>query len=378
MEEEKNIRSEAKSKLVSAVHVSHIKQDEIQLLAGSLGHANVLPPSLYPVSVVKIVYNTHYQHKKVKASGLLFIPLGLSSPPPLLSAQHGTTFSKADAPSVSMAFNGMEFLASLGYITLMPDYLGYGESAGLFHPYYEASLAAYTVIDMILAVREYLDKEKISYNNQLFLAGYSEGGYVTLAAQKMIEHTPSLQYLSLTAVAAGAGGYDLFGMLQGLSHNNYFSFPAYLAFIIEAYNKVYNWNKPLDYFFKNKYAEKFKTLLNGTYEGGYVNNQLPKQMDLLFNEEFYANLKGNGELQLKKALIKNTLLNWKPISPLQLYHGTDDEIIPFKNSEDTYTAFKKNNSKDLSFIPLKGYSHTNSLLPMLASFIPWFEKIQKK
>ena len=376
MEEDKNSNGDSKHKLVSVAQVSLIKQDDIELFAFSFGVSGLLAKSLHSVSVLKIVYHTRYQHRQVKASGLLFIPLGVPNPP-LLSAQHGTTFKKSEAPSVSMGFSGMEFLAALGYITILPDYLGYGESASLFHPYYEANLSAYTVIDMVLAVREYLEQEKIRYDNKLFLAGYSEGGYVTLAAQKEIEENPSLNYLSLKAVAAGAGGYDLFGMLQSLSTQNYFSFPAYLAFIIEAYNKVYHWKKPLNYFFREEYAEKFKTLLDGSYEGRYVNNQLPNQMDKLFNEKFYANLKGNGELQLKRALIKNTLLNWKSVTPLRLYHGTSDEIIPFKNSEQTYTTLKENGANDLSFIALKGNTHGNSLLPMIASLIPWFENYKK-
>jgi len=364
-------------KLISGKQVSFIKQNDIDTFVSSLNIGSLPANTIYSVAVHKIVYTTHYQHKQIKASGLLFIPQSLSNPS-LLSAQHGTTFKKADAPSVSMSFTGMEFLAALGYITILPDYIGYGESAHLFHPYYEANLSAYTVIDMVLASREYLEQEKISYNPRLFLAGFSEGGYITLAAQKMIEQNKNLyQHLSLTAVAAGAGGFNLFGMLQSLSLENYFSFPAYLAFIIEAYNKVYNWEKPLDYFFKEKYAVKFKTLLNGNYEGGYVNSQLPAQMDLLFNEKFFANLKDGGEVQLKKALIKNTLLNWRPVTPLCLYHGTNDEIIPYKNSEETFIKLKENGTKNLQFIPLKGNTHGDSFLPMLMSFIPWFKEFNK-
>src|SRR5688572_22752894 len=107
------------------------------------------------------------KEKTVKASGLLLVPLGTNEPAPLISVQHGTSFSKDEAPTAS-PYTGMELFASAGYIVLMPDYLGYGSSSEIFHPYYDKAYSALAVIDMITASKEFLLREKIGFNDKLF------------------------------------------------------------------------------------------------------------------------------------------------------------------------------------------------------------------
>src|SRR3712207_9335251 len=69
------------------------------------------------------------------------------------------------------------------------------------------------------SVKEFLKKENIAFNDNLFLAGYSEGGYVTLAAAQEIENNPE-HNLKLTGAAAGAGGYELTEMLKTRSEEH--------------------------------------------------------------------------------------------------------------------------------------------------------------
>ena len=368
----------AQKKFVSIDTLSEVSINELKLFAGAYGGDLLNDKIRYSVKRYVVTYLTEYQQKTIKASGVLYLPKGITTPASLISAQHGTTFNKSDAPSVSQSFTGMEFLAATGYVTLMPDYIGYGASSEIDHPYYDSHHSAMAVIDMIKAVKEYTEQSKIvNLNNKLFLAGYSEGGYVTIAAQKQLEEKNNTG-LHLKAVAAGAGGYDLTEMLKSLSNSNYYSYPAYLAFVINSYNTVYNWNKPFNYFFNESYANKLDSMMKGNKDGWAINNQLSTNMDSLFNKEFYQNLKGNGELQFKKALIQNSLSNWAPKTPTKLYHGTNDEIVPLKNSEVTFEKYKEYGSNAVEYIPIPGGTHGNTLLPMIKSFFPWFEKIDKE
>src|SRR5690606_6741228 len=104
---------------------------------------------------------------------------------------------------------------------------------------------------MIAATAELLTVEGIPFDNRWFLTGYSEGGYVTMAAAQAIE-AGALPDFTLTAVAAGAGGYDLPHMLKAIIEADEYDYPAYIAFLIMAYNNTYNWDLPLNYFFRDE------------------------------------------------------------------------------------------------------------------------------
>lgn len=80
------------------------------------------------------------------------------------------------------------------------------------------------------------------FNNQLFLAGYSEGGYATLATQKTIEENYQNE-LTVTASAFGAGAYDMLGTAKELLDSNNpaaLTYPAYVAFVLKAYDTIYS------------------------------------------------------------------------------------------------------------------------------------------
>jgi hypothetical protein len=93
-----------------------------------------------------------------------------------MSVQHGTETKRTNVGSQSLQYAYEGFIgAGLGYYTLVPDYLGLGEST-LMHPYHCAKASAETVIDFIRACRTEAETLNKKLNGQVFLAGYSEGG----------------------------------------------------------------------------------------------------------------------------------------------------------------------------------------------------------
>jgi pimeloyl-ACP methyl ester carboxylesterase len=330
----------------------------------------------YGVTTFRVVYKTTYKGMPVNASGLIYLPQHIEKAAPLLSLQHGTAFRKEDAPSITGDFTGLEYFASTGYLTMMADYLGYGSSSSIFHPYYEEKHSALTVIDLIKATKEFLNKRKITFSDQLFLAGYSEGGYVTLAAANEIETNPNHE-LSITAVAAGAGGYDLNEMLKIITTETYYAYPAYLGFVIMSYNKTYSWNKPLSYFFQEPYATALETYMTGMHDGGEINSKLTTDITSLLSPSFYEGLKSQeGELEFKQAVKENSINGWNTSFPMQLYHGINDEIIPYQNSEITLENFKESGSDEVSLTLIPGETHTGAFIPMLQMSVPWFQALR--
>ncbi|QMU29482.1 alpha/beta hydrolase family protein [Adhaeribacter radiodurans] len=362
--------------LVSATQVAIIPQNVLQTLATRQGFAKFIPQIKHDVAVYNLVYTTTYKGKEQQASGLLAVPQNMTTPAPLLSTQHGTMFLDADAPTnFPNTFSGFELFAATGYITLIPDYLGYGISKDVFHPYYDQKHSGLVVVDMIKAVKSYANNQKIKLNNNLFLVGYSEGGYVTMAAQKEIETHPE-HGLKVTAAAEGAGGYDLTGMLAAVTSGQNYGNPSYLAFVLQSYNTTYNWNRPLTDFFQEPYATRIPELFNGASGASKINNSLSKNPAELFNPTFYAELqKPDGEKALKQALVANSFLNWVPQSPTRLYHGTADQSVFFQTSQTVYDRFKAAGAPSVEFISIPGGTHSSSLEPMILLVIPWIQSL---
>lgn len=362
--------------VISVSPTASYSYQQLRVYASLLGLDDFTDLLSHDVQVYKLVYRTTFHGTTTSASGLLFVPQNVTSGVPIVSLHHGTTFLKDDVPSVSGEFSGVEMFASAGYVAIMPDYLGYGESGDIFHPYYDKEYSASAVTDMIKATREYLEGAGISVDGRLFLSGYSEGGYVTMAAANAIENG-ALPGFSVTGVAAGAGGYDLPHLLSAIIEAGAYDHPAYIAFLIMAYNQTYEWNLPLNYFFRDEYADVLSTYMTGEHDDGVINSKLPSSIEQLLNPEFFAGLQDpEGEPDFKAALAMNTVSNWKATAPIRLYHGTDDDVVPYSNSEKALESMTQAGSSEISLTSIPGGTHANSLIPMLILAVPWFEELR--
>lgn len=325
------------------------------------------------ITTYKLIYTTKLNGQSILASGLLHLPVTIDENTPILSFQHGTTFKKSDAPSLNTTGAGL--FAGMGFITLEPDYIGYGSSSEVLHPYYDITSSADAVIDMVYACYNYLALNKLKTNRSVILCGYSEGGYVTLATQFKIESSADYNDIPLEGVAAGAGGYDLVDIMGKIIKDTIYPYPAYLAFLITSYNETYEWNAPYESFFNSPYSEKFPNLINGTNGGSEINNELTTNMPQLLSEDFINKL-ANGSSQFYDALLMNTLIDWSPKTELRLYHGTEDDIVPYSNSETTYHNFIQNGSTSVTFYPLAGDDHGSGGESMIRDIIPWLKSFK--
>jgi len=372
---------EVPTNFVSATPITTLTSTQIQATATTAGFAAIASSYKYDVEYVKILYKTNWKGKEIQASGLLGIPKNTPTAPSILSAQHGTLFVDVAAPTLfpasTDAFSGLEILASAGFITAEPDYIGYGNTANENHPYYDQQYAASAVVDMLTATKAYLAEKKIATSNRLFLFGYSEGGYITMAAQKEIETNPA-HGLTLTAVAAGAGAYDLTEMLKGVATTSVYTEPGFLATLLTSYNSLYEWNRPLTDFFKSPYAARVPSLLDGTKNRNEINDGLSDNTASLFNATFYKNLSiATEETALKTALEKNSFNNWVPKTVTKLYHGANDKAVFPITSEVTVNRFKAAGATNVELVTIPGQTHQGAFRPMLIQALPWFLSLDK-
>jgi pimeloyl-ACP methyl ester carboxylesterase len=294
---------------------------------------------IYPVEYLSLSYSTIDDHgEPITVSGAIFIPMGKNDLS-LLSIQHGTKTLSANVASVSPenSTEGMIGLmtASMGFLTLVPDYPGFGISEGR-HPYMHANSLVPCVIDFMKAGEQLIRDRGLQQDGKIFLTGYSEGGYVSLAVQKTIEES-YVGEIALTAVAPLSGPYDLKGTVDSIFLTQDYPSSAYGAYFISAYDEIYGWNRLSD-FFAEPYNTTVRDLFDGSHAWGSVEQALPPAIPDLFKAEFIERYNNGDEPGLQAALAENTQLDWAPVAPIHFFHGDADRIVPLENA---YTAMER-------------------------------------
>ena len=138
--------------------------EQVSRAAGDLqtfiGSSGIILPSgalQYGTDLYTITYQTTYQGNTVTASAVVILPQ-TSTPVGMVCFNHGTIAAHSKAPSVQ-PLNSTEWifysaLASPGFIAVIPDFLGFGSSASILHPYYVEDATAVPVMDAMKAARE--------------------------------------------------------------------------------------------------------------------------------------------------------------------------------------------------------------------------------
>jgi len=343
------------------------------IVAGNFQFPFTLSHSVTSVSIEYLTIDG--KGNETVASGALFIPQGPNNLT-LMSIQHGTQTKNDQVASVS-PFNSTEGIvglvaASMGYMAVVPDYLGFGVSK-VMHPYLHAESLTPCVIDLMRAARSFSATSQISLNGQILLTGYSEGGYVTLATQKAIEERHSSEF-GLRAVAPMAGPYDLRGTAQTILQSGTYNSTVYLGFLLTAYNEFYRWNR-LNDFFKAPYASLMPGLFNGSKTWGEVVSQLPSTFSALMNSTFVSNYLSGNEQIVQTALQENTLLNWRPKTPIHFFHGDADEVVPIQNAHIAVSTFTSNGASNVQLTIIPGGTHETAGPIAIIGAIQWFRSL---
>lgn len=318
----------------------------------------------YSVDSYKIVYSTvDTENNQINASGLLSIPKkAQGAKSPLVSYQHGTIFTDARAPSNdTSSIEGIGILAGAGYIVSSPDYLGYAESTSIIHPYVHAESLASASIDMLRASKEFLTNQSIQINDQLFLAGYSEGGYATIALQRELQNNFSTEF-TITASAAGAGPYSLLESAKFFANLPTNNSPSYMSFVIKAYDSVYSLDK-IDEIYQAPFRSAINSSFDGSKSGSQIDALLTSTTADLFEPEFLAILQGSESHPLKDALALNNVFDWSPSAPTRFYHGVQDEIVPYSNTTKAIETMQANGATDVSLRTCPLTTHVACAVP---------------
>ncbi|WP_340114982.1 alpha/beta hydrolase family protein [Maribellus mangrovi] len=328
------------------------------------------------VDVYKITYNTTFEGEDRLASGLLCLPTESGSYP-IMSFQNGTNTLHDAAPSEDLEnnfFQLLETMASTGFVVAIPDYLGFGEADDMFHPYLHKESTVQSVLDMLRAAKEMLDKqEDLEFNNDLYITGYSQGGWTTMALQRAIETNYSNEF-TLKASACGGGPHNLIAFTDYLVSEETYPMPYFLAYLFNSYMNL-GMTTPIDSIFQQPYADRIPDLFDGNNSGADINNQLNTNVSDLFQPGFIENWNKGGIYEsLYSMLEANTNSGYSTAVPTLLIHGEVDTYVPSFLSENLYQEFISEgvNPKQVGLSLLQGLDHTSAIIPAELSSIMWF------
>lgn len=338
----------------------------------------------YDIDLYRIRYKTpDVNLQPDTASALLVLPKVTGNEQvPMVFYAHGTTSGPNDVPSqlrggyeIAMAYAGF------GFATIAPDYLGLGDSRG-FHPYLHAESEASASIDAIWAALEYLDTYDPEWNPYyLFLAGYSQGGHVSMALQKNIEDFWSI-FLPVTAATHMSGPYSLSGAMRDrvLSDESY-GFPSYIGYIFLGFNEAYNLYDDIGQIFKEPYASDIDSFYNGLITLPELNGRLIAELSeggdtivkRMLHDSIVDAITNDPDHPLNQSLRENDTYNFAPSSPTRLYYCGGDTQVPPVNSILADSVMNALGADDVEAINLNpDFDHGPCVLPAVTNSIDFF------
>jgi pimeloyl-ACP methyl ester carboxylesterase len=339
--------------------------------------ADVLPSVKTGAKVYSVTYNTALGTKKLVASGLVCIPDG-GGTYPILSFQNGTNTVYANAPSLSANSYTNQLItgfAATGFVTVLPDYLGFGSSTEVFHPYLNLDATVNPILDLFRAVKEMTAKTDLKFgiSKDLYIMGYSQGGLSTLQLDKTIETSFSTEF-NLKGVGCGAGPYNLSQLTQIVTSAATFLQPYYIAYIMKGFKSVGAFTNPYSDIFNEPYASRIDGLFNGINSGAAINNQLTTNVTDLFTNEFRTTFATNAKFKgLADALAANSVAAWRIKTPLILTHGlVDTDVSPLMTQQLYADLIRLDPALPVTYVPMPGFDHGTASAPSLVKFVKQF------
>jgi pimeloyl-ACP methyl ester carboxylesterase len=317
-------------------------------------------------------------------TGLLILPrsiFGSKPSVPILMYQHGTEPYRQYSPSRYLANMGRPAdypevmvaaaIASTGYAVAMADYEGLGDNTSP-QPYVHGTSLARQVIDMLRASRDIIggttgnSSSPCIWNSQLFLMGYSEGGYVTMTTTRELQLNPNYSAeFTVTASAPLSGPHDLSGEMRRLMlSNNTSKAPYFLPFLLTGYNYAYG--QPSIFNPLTAMVTPFSATVPPKFDGFTPADMISEAMGMAFSPvnlivpksvltTTFTNLLDTDTLPgsafdfLRRndsyRLSQTNTSTWKPTVPIRMYHHRSDELVPYANSQVAFDAFSSVGAK---------------------------------
>lgn len=233
--------------------------------------------------------------------------------------------------------------AWFGCPVVMPDYYGFGASEEHPQAYLNSQVTARGNIDALKAAVQILKDKKIKVGEDYYNVGYSEGGFNTIANLKYVTDHPECG-IKFKYSFAGAGSYDINASWDEYMKDTYPAAAVFLPLTLVSANECEKMNIDYRRIFKEPLCSHVGDwILAKKYSFGKIMNLVGSKhvADILTPEMLGGE---SPEAQAYRKLFEGYSLTkgWKNLNGAKvlLYHSTQDDVVPFLNSEILYNALK--------------------------------------
>lgn len=292
----------------------------------------LFPPARYPVRLYKVNYPSvvpERGNQPTTASGLIAVPDSGLAEMPLVSYQHGTVFDRNYVPSRPDQSAETRIMiarfASQGYIVIGADYFGRGDS-DLPDAYLVKGSAQQANYDMLGAAKAVLAALGVT-PGQLFLSGWSQGGWTTMAYLEKLEGLG----VPVTAAAVASGPVDV-----SLTFNRWLNNPQpvdapYLpgAVTLILMSDAYYHQVPgmAASAIRPEYLDAARDLYEGRIDFETFYARTPPSLEAFTRPDFQADVAASRGAFWER-LDARQAYRWKFATPVRTWYGGADEVTP--------------------------------------------------
>ena len=258
----------------------------------------------------------------------------------IVVANHYTMTADKEVPSNALSMESV--FTMKGYAVIMPDYVGYGLSRNLPHPYLHWRNAAQTAVDLLNCMPAVLEHYGYCYPIDVIVTGYSQGGAVALGVTRLIEETDSLWIVR--KLYAGAGPYDPAGTYLYSMERNEMGIPAAIPLIIAGLGNAYDLSFELGDFFLEPLLSNYDDwIASKEYTVAQINQLMGSTIMTELMTEDALDLNSPKANMLYNALLLNSNIGYDLLSPAYFLHSLDDEVVPLLNSTNLQAQMPESN-----------------------------------
>ena len=331
-------------------------------------------PARNAVRLYRVTYPSvipEHGNRPTVATGLVAVPEGASGSLPIVSYQHGTVYGKQQVPSFPEQSPETQLMlaqfAGQGYVLIGADYFGLGLSEEPEGYMVKASHQQATA-DMLIAARAVLADLKVA-TTDLYLAGWSQGGFVTLAMLEKLEASGVPVKAAVTASAPADVFVALSGFLDFPRKNDATWVPT--LFILSAFS------------FENYYgvpglahsllADEYYDLAKRAYERQPIDTSaVPTDLRKIvkpayFDSRFFAT-SAYGRLAAETQAYR-----WVVKTPVRTFYGEADEAIRTELGQLPMTYQKSLGNDRVEAVSTGPTSHRGNFAKAVPQWKAWFD-----